>query len=1347
MVKKVQYTYKGLNQDVTKSKHPFQFYYSANNIKIVATDTQSTGSITNEKGNELIMTLPSPCIDLDSNVINYGDKQLKFKDSVENPSEIREQINASNNSECDIANVLPVCSGLQAILGYTLSRDSVILFSTDSNGFDCIWELNNILKNTYDLELLYCRNLGFSIDNPIQAIFNFENEVIQKVYWVDGVQQLRFLNIKQSQDNGDLENIIDTRSSILNITGDYKLSQPMIDEVSTGSTHTAGVIQYTYNLYKLNGSQTTVSPVSELVELDFGTAGGGEINEVVGAAPVITISNLDTNFSNIKIYAIKYTSINEIPTVSVIYDQEIDNYTKLTYFDNGSIINTIDIAQLLFLGSNVFIPKHIQTKDNRMFASNLVDKSLDLDIDCRAYGHPNLGPAFVKDSDGTLYNITDSAYNLPPKNAAINSNYLTQIYQGDGNTLGGEGKYLKYEIVQKTLEAAGGAKYTRVFKDRELYRIGIEFYNKLGQKTPVKWISDLRTPTGNLEDKVNTLKVTLKPEFYTYIETLCLSSEEKPVGYKIVRADRTAQDRSILCQGPLTSMLTQSVNDVGSVGKYDPPGNPNVIAETKQIVRMPIITSRDLNRTGAISPLANYYRMNGDDPDPTYDDDGSEIFKEDSRDYKQQHTWQQTQMYQLYSPELLFDNNLTFSPNLRIKGIGVAEKSRMLMWVKGINVDSLNDEKNIKYDLINSSTYTGAIHTPNRGDGLDQYGWIGPMRYEDGDQPRQLNTRQFYHECRGVYTPANVNEGEAIYRTPEITERGQGPTDYAGDPNFQFKNNLAQFKTDDKKYGNGGARDDTGVRTINSYGARCLTIVPGAETVDFENRLTLEDMWKSIAPTQNKGIVIGEVAHPYDSLYTGNYYGGNSYESKSNTTYLQIGDYTDINVESIQINSPGDTYVQGFKVARLAKSDVLDFSSETYQITDTIEVQIESTINSLNRQDLSLKAWDAENQFSYDDYHKYNTVYSQQPTLIKNQSINFKFKKVNTFDTRVLASKVKIPGEEIDNFTDFLENEILDLDGKYGAINDLVNFRDELYTLQDTGVAKLLINPRVQVQATDGLSLELGKGTVLYDSQYLTTTSGSINKWGTVVSPTGFYYLDLINKTWNKSNGGSVSSLSDVAGLRTFLKNNLDYLDISTDNPLQASGVVGGFDLSNSSAYLTLLQKGNNQTVNFNELTNSFESFHDYYPSMYINKGHKLFTPSSNLATLWEHSKGAYQTFYGEYFPSYIVLQVNPEANLDCVFNNIEYKSEMYLNDLDQPGTTLSHLTAWNEYQTTNRIPLVLGRNKNLRRKFRNWQAQIPRQAGSRDRIRNPWIYLKLELDQTDDLKMILHDVIIHYTV
>ena len=43
MIKKVQYTYKGMNQDVTKSKHPLQFYYEANNIRVIATDSQTTG--------------------------------------------------------------------------------------------------------------------------------------------------------------------------------------------------------------------------------------------------------------------------------------------------------------------------------------------------------------------------------------------------------------------------------------------------------------------------------------------------------------------------------------------------------------------------------------------------------------------------------------------------------------------------------------------------------------------------------------------------------------------------------------------------------------------------------------------------------------------------------------------------------------------------------------------------------------------------------------------------------------------------------------------------------------------------------------------------------------------------------------------------------------------------------------------------------------------------------------------------------------------------------------------------------------------------------------------------------
>jgi len=106
---------------------------------------------------------------------------------------------------------------------------------------------------------------------------------------------------------------------------------------------------------------------------------------------------------------------------------------------------------------------------------------------------------------------------------------------------------------------------------------------------------------------------------------------------------------------------------------------------------------------------------------------------------------------------------------------------------------------------------------------------------------------------------------------------------------------------------------------------------------------------------------------------------------------------------------------------------------------------------------------------------------------------------------------------------------------------------------------------------------------------------------------------------------------------------------------------------------------------------------------------------------------------------------LNPESDYDCIFNTIEFTSELYLNDVDQPANTLTHIQAYSEYQDSGRIQLVNGRGSNLRRKFREWKANIPRE--DRNRIRNPWIFLKLELDNESNYKFILHDVIVNYTV
>ena len=427
--KKITYTFKGAMQDVSKSKHPVEYYFEGKHIKLLSTDSQSSGSVTNEKGNELVLTIPNIFINTSTNIITYGTKTLSYK----NNNEIDQQI---------ISGELQTTSSNPIIIGHATTRDSIVLFTTDDNNMDCIWLVNNVLENDYTLTLLYIRNLGFSINYPIQALFNYENENIQKVYWVDGNKQIRYINLTYSSIEGNGE-LIEVPLNSINFVGNILFSQPTISSSISGGSHTSGMIQYAYNLYRLNGSQTKLSPFSEIYPLDKGSVlGGGDINEIVGTIPIINISNIDTSYTNIQVYAIKYTSFNQIPSISLIDESELNGRTELKVFDDGSTISTLSLEEFVFLGSNPVIPRHIESKDNRLFIANLKDNSFDVpeSLDVRAYSFPiNSTTTSVWDNpqlnsagniDKTINKTTvTSSYNIPYVNDSINLDYDILKYQ------------------------------------------------------------------------------------------------------------------------------------------------------------------------------------------------------------------------------------------------------------------------------------------------------------------------------------------------------------------------------------------------------------------------------------------------------------------------------------------------------------------------------------------------------------------------------------------------------------------------------------------------------------------------------------------------------------------------------------------------------------------------------------------------------------------------------------------------------------------------------------------------------------------------------------------------------
>lgn len=1492
--KQIKHNFGGMVKDLTKSQPQQNFYFEGRNIRINATTDQSTNSITNEKGNSLILTIPIPIIDYDLKIISYGSKTLSYI-----------------NDEIDYLTQ----SGDQVIIGHSNSRKYIILFTTDNAGFDCIWKID---YETYDITLLYLRNLNFSINNPIQTINNFENENIDKVYWVDGINQMRVINIEHSIENKDIEELIDISQDVINMVGKYELSQPIITDILSGGNHTSGMIQYAYNLYRLNGSQTKISPLSNLIPLDKNTLGGSAINELVGALPVISITNLDQNYTNIRVYSIKYTSLNQIPVISIIDDREIPTNGNIEIFDDGLTIQTISVEEFIFLGSDILIPKHINTKFNRLFFANYKEINFDVDLDCKAYSYNSSNTSTIYDNlflDGGVPNgepftiINDIDYDNPilEKFDAVNLDYNQYKYQKDGITFGGEGKYLKYQLTQSLTYN----KDNKYFKDEEIYRLGIEFYNSFGQFSTPNWIADFKSLNGNLEGKYNTLKVTLKPEFFIWLNSYDFESEyDKPVGFKIVIAERTLNDRTIVANGLLNPMMINDKSTKDIPAYYSSPDDVDYVREKgNTLPKLPNFLIRNCNENteyGSVKPLRSAEHLK---------DMCLQRFSpinEIQRAYFGGDTsgrfYQFNSMLQLYSPEILFGNSISLSEGitLRIKGslknhdnsswakifepttskilneskaigglspyysnsyipitndpfrpydcglichpsgsdankvvhsmyyrnygvptfnnvtpINTISLVNNLSLVTGTDTDSLitlnEDNKNLKivldvdhqsgvvtYDIFPDILYNTVIYSVKLCSDFEGNNVLTSLDNVIGNQtliyspvldyptdimsinnvylvlestsliegeidlnvnigidpsPEYIEYESLNNTfsvdnsvplITSLFTPSPTIINYNIYGKPELTEKGQAGTTYNNDSNYRYLNSLEGFYSDGDSHYDDDGKFGRRIVSVNSYGNRCITLVPGADddTVNHWDRPKIESIFSDVDLDGEDNGLIGELVKSDVEIYLGNIYGGNSYEDKQRSNYIEIGNYHKLNSSqpSITINSPGDTFVNSFKFARIVRTDKDIMSEGTYVLEEIVEYLAESTIDLKNRNDISLNDWDSKFQPLDSEYHKYNNVYSQLPTLIERRNLNYNTKRLNNFDTNIIASKLKSAGELIDNWTDLQVNEVLTLDGKHGTINSLISFNDELYTIQDKAFAFISINPRVQVQGADGLQIQLGTGSVLDRYQYVSTDSGTLNKWSVIATSQGVYYFDLLNKSYmifrNQING-----LSDIKYMHSYFNNNINLEELKIDNPLIKQGISSGFDIINNDIFMTFHNQENSFTISFNESRNQFISFYDYLPSIYISKGQFFITTNSSLKSIYRQYEGEYNNFYEEYFPSYIILNVNPESDMDTVFDNIMYKSEVYLNDIDQPDKTLTKVRLYNEYQDSGLVPLTLGRNSNLRRKFRDWNAILPRNQDSRDRIRNPWVKLVLQFDNESNYKLILHDVIISYSV
>lgn len=478
-----------------------------------------------------------------------------------------------------------------------------------------------------------------------------------------------------------------------------------------------------------------------------------------------------------------------------------------------------------------------------------------------------------------------------------------------------------------------------------------------------------------------------------------------------------------------------------------------------------------------------------------------------------------------------------------------------------------------------------------------------------------------------------------------------------------------------------------------------------------------------------------------------NRFGGTTPEAFENNSWLPCGEAVLLRNEdgSIKNNlvikwSEGDTYYQRYDHIKTYPFTLEDQN----QITDIISFMCETRVNidgryDRNRGQLSNFAITPAN------FNQVNEVYSQANNFFSYRGLNYNKINLNNFNNSITWTKTKTIGELIDTWTNITLASSLDLDGDKGPVRALKRFNNNIIAFQDRGISQILYNENMQVTTTAGVPIEIANSGKVQGKRYISDRIGCSNKWSICETSSGIYFIDNITKSiYNLTE--QLTNISDSLGFHSWINNALK--SDEDWNPVDFNNFVTYYDKINKDIFFI----NKDSCLSYSELLANFVSFYSYENTPYfinIKDKYLSFKPKYNesLYKVWLQNKGDYNIFFGSYQPFYTTIIANKDPNTDKVFSNIEFRSDSWNEDNQLVNETFDTLEVWNEYQHgISSLVNTPNRPSTLKRKFRMWRANIPRSdVNNRDRIRNPWVFIKLSKEEENKNKTILHDMIVYY--
>lgn len=460
---------KGMYQDASISKTLNEFAYENYCIRITGNIDNTTLSVTNEKGPKKIQSL----------------------------------------------------EGLY--LGHCIVGGYLVVFTVSSDNKTSY--IYRILGESTPL-LLYSGSLGFDDGHPIESIGWYESEDIIKVYWVDGINYPRFINIakpdniKKNDDyQFDFAAHIDTIPTV-SITKDYTKSG-MFSE---------GTIQYFISYYNKFGTETGIAWQSSVQYISYSNR-GAKADENVACGFNITIKNCDTDYDYIRIYSAQRSSKDGPITAKLVGDIKLDG-SEVSLTDMGTTGEAIDSTLLYYIGGQSFKADTLAQKDGTLFFGDIDISGTSISEELKTFLKSRIDTeaAVTIDSTEHIDECMDIEFNTKSVEASPQEGFYSHVQQIN---------HSQYNIA--------------TFKYGEVYRFALQFMTKTGEWTSAVWIGD---KVCNVRPTLNTNGTYYLVANAEYIQHKDFEKYTKDyIAYRLLIAETSSATRKILAQGVINPTL------------------------------------------------------------------------------------------------------------------------------------------------------------------------------------------------------------------------------------------------------------------------------------------------------------------------------------------------------------------------------------------------------------------------------------------------------------------------------------------------------------------------------------------------------------------------------------------------------------------------------------------------------------------------------------------------------------------------------------------------------------------------------------------------------------------------